>query len=148
MDILREVMKRLLISAIKEKDVVRRDILRLVIADVEADHKRQDDDKWAETVIRKHLKQNEEALAFYEEGDEGHTRLKRQSGMLQSLLPETMTQEHIESFLLRCDAEEIQPILKAKSDGQAMGMAMKIFKVAGENVLGTDVKAVVDRLRG
>jgi len=144
MDILREVMKRLLISAIKEKEEARRDALRLVIADVESDHKRQDDNKWAETVIRKNLKQNEEALAFYKEGDEGYNRLKEQSSMLQSFLPVTLSEGQIELRLREIECE----LVDCDNDGKAIGMAVSFFKKNGNSVLGKDVKAVVDRLRG
>ena len=147
MDILREVMQRLLITAIKEKDNTRRDALRLVIADVDSDHKRKDDDKWAETVIRKHIKQNEEAISFYKEGDEGYARLKEQSGMLQSLLPKTLTVEQIEDELLNTGEGELKVIKGAKSEGQAMGIAMKHFKSKGLAVLGNDVKAAITHIR-
>ena len=147
MDILREVMKRLLVTAIKEKDEACRDILRLVIADVESDCKRQDDDKWAESVIRKHLKQIDESLHFFAEDQPGHSKLTFQKSFLNSLLPKTLTEQEIEAELLNSSGREVEDIQEAKSEGQATGIAMKFFRQNNLNVLGKDVKSVVSKIR-
>lgn len=139
-----ETMKRLLIVAIKEKDEARRDILRLVIADVEADHKRKDDDKWAESVIRKHFKNNDEALAFYanQECLEAQ-KLSTQTICLNSLLPKTLTVAEIREALKEIEGD----LVSCDNDGKAMGMAVGFFKKRGDSVLGEHVKGVVTFIR-
>ena len=139
----REELKDLLIECIKTKDFGSRDVLRLVLADIEADYKKKDDEKLAQSVIRKHVKNNNEALAFYKEGDEGYNKLQYQTEVISAFLPKTLTIEAI-----RCSLEEVRgDIESANNDGQAVGVAMKHFKKSQYNVLGQDVKSVVEEIR-
>ena len=140
-------MKRLLIAAIKDKDQPRRDIMRLVIADIEADHKRKNDDSWAELVIRKYVKTNNESLAFCKEGDHFYGTLTTQTEMLESLLPKTLALDEIEALFLNSDGNEIEQIQDADKDGQALGIAMKFLKAKDAKVTSEDVKACVSKWR-
>ncbi len=142
-----EIMKRLLIAAIKDKDQPRRDIMRLVIADIEADHKRKDDDSWAESVIRKHIKTNNESLAFYNEGDHFYGTLTTQNLMLGSLLPTTLSLDEIEALFLNSNGNEIEQIQAVEKEGQAMGIAMKFLKSQDAKVASEDVKASIVKWR-
>ena len=133
-------LKELLKDAMKSKDDISKGILRLVIADIEKDFKRAGSDDWAQSVIRKHLKQNTESLAFFKGDQVGYHRLIEQSALIESLLPKSLSVEEIEHELFSSLNGEVKDIRQAHNDGQAMGIAMKFFKSRGQNVLGPDVK--------
>ena len=142
-----ENIKSLLITALKEKNEPVRDVLRLVVSDIESDYKKKDDDKFAQQVIRTHIKRNKEALEFYTKGQDGYRRLVIQTETLESLLPETMSVGDIEMTLSVAGSPIVQEIQAANNDGQAIGIAMKYLKGMGHSVTGADVKTVVGNLR-
>jgi len=145
-----QAMKAQMVLAMKAKNVTERDILRLVIGEVQSAEAKQNKsftDEQIESVIRKQIKSNDEALTFVQAGDERHTKLLDENVILNKLLPATLSQEEIEAFFLNSDGPEFEQIRDAKNDGQATGIAMKALKAADQKVLGDDVKAIIAKIR-
>ena len=138
-----EKIKLRITEATKQKLPVERDVLRLVVGEVqtiEARNNKPVSDEQVESIIRKLIEANEETIQASSANQE---KLKQENEVLSQWLPKTLTQDEIESFL---KAEDVD-VTQAKNDGQAMGMAMKSLKSGDQKVLGDDVKAVVAKLR-
>jgi len=132
--------------ALRERDEVVRNILGLAVGEIqtaEARANRALGDDEAIAVVRKLLKSNEETLALAGADDARSTALRREIEVLGSLLPKSMSVEQI--------ADAISPVADAiraaKSDGQAMGVAMKHLKAAGAVAGASDVQLAVKRVR-
>ena len=95
-------------------------------------------------VVRKLLKSNEETLATPRATDEGRAvALRQENAVLSSLLPKSMSADDIAAAL----APVAEAMRAAKSDGQAMGVAMKHLKAAGATVESADVQKAVAKVR-
>ena len=93
--------------------------------------------------MRKLLKSNEETLGLTPADDARGPALRREIEVLASLLPKSMSVEQIaEALVAVADA-----IRAAKSDGQAMGVAMKHLKAAGAVAAAADVQQAVKQVR-
>jgi uncharacterized protein YqeY len=139
-------IKARMTRAMRERDEVVRNILGLAVGEIqtaEARANRALGDEEATAVVRKLLKSNEETLALAGADDARAPALRREIEVLASLLPKSMTVDQI--------AEALSPIADAiraaKSDGQAMGVAMKHLKAAGAVVGAPDVQQAVKRVR-
>jgi len=137
-------------EAIKAKDDLARDVLRVLMGEVSTRRgrtgKEPGDDEIA-GIVRTMLTNNKETRAELEKrgqtDHEAYERLGRENQYLETLLPATLDQDAI--------LRELDPIAEqlraAKNDGQATGMAVKHLKQKGLAVLGEDVAAAVKRLR-
>jgi uncharacterized protein YqeY len=135
-------IKARITRAMKEKDEVARDVLRLAFGEVqtaEANKARALADEEVAAVLRKLVKSNEETLSLGGEDE----KLRHEIAVLQSLLPKSLTPEQIAEAL----SSQADAIRAAKSDGQAMGVAMKHLKSTGASVEANDVTAAVKKLR-
>ena len=117
-------------TAMKEKDAVKRDVLRLVVG--QAQQSGDESDESLTKIIKKLIKSNKETLEAKRKSDE-------ESGIMSGCFG---TQEDIEIDILSSfipkplSKNEVIVILRnnkfdpgaAKNPGQAMGMAMKILK--------------------
>ncbi len=139
-------IKTRMTRALRERDEVVRNILGLAVGEIqtaEARANRALGDEEAIAVVRKLLKSNEETLALTASDDARGPALRREIEVLASLLPKSMSVEQIaETLSTVADA-----IRAAKSDGQAMGVAMKHLKAAGAVVAAPDVQQAVKRVR-
>lgn len=140
-----EALKARITQAMKAKDEVARDVLRLAASEiqkVEASSGKPTTDEDAIVVLRKLVKSNEETLALSGEGARADA-LRREIEVMTSLLPKTMSVDEIVEAL----APVKEAILAAKSDGQATGVAMKHMKGTGATFEGNDVAAAAKKLR-
>jgi uncharacterized protein len=138
-------LKARITKAVKEKDEVARDVLRLAFGEVqtsEARNERPLRDEEVAAVLKKLVKSNEETLALSGDGDRAAT-LRHENEVLSSLLPKALTADQIVEAL----ASQVDAIKAAKADGQAMGVAMKHLKSMGAAVEAADVTAAVKKLR-
>lgn len=136
-------LKARITQAVKEKDEVARDVLRLAFAEVqtsEARSARQLKDEEVVAILRKLVKSNEETLSLGGEDP----KLRREIEVISSLLPKSLGIPQIVDAL----APKLDEIRAAKNDGQAMGVAMKHLKAAGATVEAIDVTAAVKQIRG
>lgn len=146
-----EDIKQRIVSAIKGKRNVEKNILRLVLADVEKICSTSNcgvTDEQVESIVRKMIQRNNETACFIDDkGSESLQTLLAENAVLETLLPTTLTQDEIEAWFLNEDNSLFEQIRDSKSDGQATGLAIKALKSAKLAVLGSDVKAVVEKIR-
>src|SRR5580698_10570401 len=132
-------IKSRMTRAMRERDDVVKNILGLAVGEIqtaEARANRPVTDDEAAAVVRKLLKSNEETLALTAADDARAGALRRENEILGSLLPKSLTPEAIAAAL----APVADAIRAAKSDGQAMGVAVKHLKAAGAVVDATAVQ--------
>jgi uncharacterized protein YqeY len=134
-------------KAMRDRDEVVRNVLGLAFGEIqtaEARANRPLRDEEAVAVLRKLLKANEDTLALAGADDARAPVLRRENEALSALLPKSLSPEQI--------AEALGPVADAiraaKSDGQAMGVAMKHLKAAGAAVEAGDVQQAVKQVRG
>jgi uncharacterized protein YqeY len=139
-------IKSRMTRAMRERDEVVKNVLGLAVGEIqtaEARANRALGDDEAAGVVRKLLKSNEETLALAG-GDEARAApLRREIEVLASLLPKSTSSEQIAGAL----APVADAIRAAKSDGQAMGVAMKHLKASGAAVDAPNVQQAVKHLR-
>jgi uncharacterized protein YqeY len=132
-------------TAAKERDTVAKDVLRLAIGEIQNAEVRGAtvDDAAAMVIVRKLVKSNLETLAATTDG-ETKAKLTRENEVLLALLPSSMDADAIARAL-----EPVAEAIKAaKSDGQAMGVAMKTLKATGANAEAADVNKAIAKIRG
>ena len=140
-----ESIKKEVIAAMKAKDTVAKEVLRVAQGDIEMHHTRTGEhmtDDQAQKVVRKLIKSNEETLEHTTD-DAAVEKLKKEIAILEALLPRTLGVDEIVAALAPVEAD----IQAAGNDGQATGVAMKHLKLQGLVVEGKDVSAAVKQIR-
>ena len=133
-------------QAVREKDEVARDVLRLALGEAQMAEVRSGKpvgEDEAVAIVRKLVKSNEETLAAAADGPQAPA-LRREIEVLSALLPKGLSVDDLALAL----APVAEAIRAAKSDGQATGIAMKHMKSVGGTFTGQDVGAAVKQLRG
>jgi uncharacterized protein YqeY len=137
-------------EAVKARDDLARDLLRVILGDVSTRQARTGKDlpeSEVHAIIRSMIANNQLTRKELEQrGQTNHPsyeKLGRESTYLETLLPKTLDQAAIAQALAPVAAE----VKAAKNDGQATGLAMKHLKQQGLAVLGEDVAAAVKQLR-
>ncbi|MBX2851002.1 MAG: GatB/YqeY domain-containing protein [Phycisphaeraceae bacterium] len=142
---LQETIKKQVIDAMKAKDTLARDVLRVLQGDIEMHHTRTGEhmtDDQAQKVVRKLIKSNQETLAVKPDAA-AVEKLNREITILEALLPRTLGIDEIVAALAAVEGG----IKAAGNDGQATGVAMKHLKPQGLAVEGKDVSAAVKQIR-
>ncbi len=137
-------------EALKSKNDLARDLLRVVMGEVSTRRVRtgkEPGDEEVYGIIRKLIASNAETRGELEQrgqtGHEAYERLARENAYLEQLLP-----RGLDRAALRKELEPIAADLKAaKNDGQATGLAIKHLKQKGLAVPGEEVAAAVKELR-
>jgi uncharacterized protein YqeY len=139
-------IKTRMMRALRDRDEVVRNILGLAVGEIqtaEARANRALGEDEAMAVVRKLVKSNEETLALSGTDDARAAGLRREIEALSALLPRSMSVEQIADAL----SPVADAIRAAKSDGQAMGVAMKHLKAAGAIAAAPDVQQALKRVR-
>jgi uncharacterized protein len=134
-----------MVRAMREKDVVVKTVLGLALGEIqtaEARANRSLGDEEAAAVVRKLIKSNEETLALAS-GAAGSEALRREIEALAGLLPAALSAGEIERGL----GPVADAIRAARSEGQAMGVAMKHLKTTGAQVDAASVLRAIAALR-
>jgi uncharacterized protein YqeY len=132
-------------EAMKAKNVVEREILRVLLGEiqtVEARNAKAMSDEEALGVVKKLAKSNRETLELSTDAAQKEI-LTAEIAILESLLPKTMSVDEIVGAL-DAVADEVT---SAGNDGQATGVAMKHLKSTGAPVDGKRVAEAVKLLR-
>lgn len=140
-------IKREITDAMKSKDVVRRNILRLLASDAEAMAIRQKKDLTDDIVInaaKKIIAGIEETLPLTDDTEKAKT-LQIEKDIVENYLPKTLSKEQIKEYIN--DNNLADQIAQSKNFGAAMGMVMKSFKENSIAVNGKDVKKIVEDIR-
>ena len=142
---LTDEIKKQMRAAMQARDEVGKNVLGLALGEIQTGEARANrplNEAEATAVVRKLLKSNEETLTLGGESA-GAASLRRENEILSALLPKSMSADDITGAL----APVADAVRGAKSDGQAMGVAMKHLKASGAVVEASDVQAAVAQLR-
>jgi uncharacterized protein YqeY len=137
-------------EALKSKDDLARDLLRVIMGEVSTRRARTGQEPTDEEVygiIRKLVAANAETRQELEQrgqtGHEAYDRLGRENVYLERLLPKALDRAEVRREL----APIVHDLKGAKNDGQATGLAIKHLKQKGLAVPGEEVAAAVKELR-
>lgn len=142
---IQETIKKQIVEAMKAKDTLTRDVLRVLQGDIDMHHTRTGEhmtEDQAQKVVRKLIKSNQETIAGTSD-EAGLEKLNKEISLLEALLPRTLGVDEIVAAL----AAVVDDIKAAGNDGQATGVAMKHLKPQGLAVEGKDVSAAVRQVR-
>jgi uncharacterized protein YqeY len=127
-----------------------KNLLSVILGDIstaEARSGKQLPDADVEKLLRKMMENNTETLTQLKShnraGDPQVAVLKREIALLTALLPQSLNVDAIAKALESLHAE----IVSAKSEGQAIGLAVRHLKGLSLNAQGQDVSAVVKQIR-
>ena len=138
-------IKKRIIVAMKARNTQERDILKVVLGDLQMveTRKAQDlTDAESQAVVRKIIKGNREMIEAVQD-DEVIERMNQEIAILDTLLPRSLSLEEI----LEALAPVADAVKAAGNNGQATGVAMKQLKSTGAEVQGKDVAAAVAQMR-
>jgi uncharacterized protein YqeY len=143
---LHDELKARVTAAMKGGDPATRDTLRTVLGEAQAEAVRRKSDATDEIVlgvVRKAVTGLKETIPLAKKDGRDTTRQESELALLESLLPKAWDRDAIATAL----APHRDELRAAKSDGQAMGVAMKALKAQGATTNPDDVKAVVAAAR-
>ena len=138
-------IKQQVLEAMKARDTLTKNVLRVVQGDIELAETRlgkaltEDEEQ---KIIRKLIKSNQETLAVVQD-DAAKEKLQKEIAILEALLPRTLSVAEIIAALEPV-ADDVRA---AGNDGQATGVAMKHLKPQGLAVDGKDVSEAVKNIR-
>jgi uncharacterized protein YqeY len=141
-----QAIQDLVKTAMKAGDTQRRDVLRVVLGDLQLQETRKGAGLSEDEVhagVKKVIKGNREMIAAVEDAAVVE-RMQQEIAILEALLPRTLGVDEIVAALqpVRDD------VVAAGNDGQATGVAMKHLKPRGLAVEGKDVASAVKQIRG
>ena len=142
---LAEEIKRRMFAAMKAKNIVEKEILRVCLGEIQTAQSRSDDavsDAAQAAILKKLVKSNEESLAATQDAEQAEV-LRQEIEVLKSLLPESLTVPQIVELLSSVQ----EAIRAAKADGPATGIAMKHLRAQAVGVDGKDVAEAVRQIR-
>lgn len=140
-----DTIKSQIKDAMRAKDSATRDLLKVVLGDLQLNETRKGSaltDEESQKDVKKVIKGNREMIAAVDD-PEVVKRMEWEIGVLETLLPKTLSVDEILAAL----APVADAIKAAGNDGQATGVAMKHLKPTGAHVEGKDVAAAVRQLR-
>jgi uncharacterized protein YqeY len=139
-------IKKQVTQAMRDKDTQKRDLLKVVLGELQTAAARTGDnldDEQSQKIIRKIVKSTQEMIELGKR-PEAVEQAKAELVILESLLPKTLSVDEIIAALQPV-ADDVRA---AGNDGQATGVAMKHLKSAGAVVEGKDVGVAVKQIRG
>lgn len=114
-----ETIKSRIKAATLSKSEVEKSTLKVILGEIERKIKEPSEDE-IYSIIRKMIVSNQESVSY----GKGLDRLKEEMDVMASLLPQELPMEEIEKW-----AQENTEMLKSlKSEGQAIGVAVKALK--------------------
>ena len=127
---LKEQLKEDLKTAMREKNIVKRDSIRAIntmIKQIEVDERKELDDSEILKLIQKGIKQREEAVTQYKEAsrDDLVQKEQEQIDVFKEYMPKQLSDEELESGMKEL-IEEIGAT-SMKDMGKIMGQASKKF---------------------
>jgi uncharacterized protein YqeY len=139
-------IKARMLAAMQARDAVAKNILGLALGEIQTAEARANKalgDDEAMAVLRKLVKSNEETLGHAKDDAARTTELRREIEVLSSLLPKALSAEAVMEAL----APVTEALRAAKSDGHAMGVAMKHLKANGAVVESAAVQEAIKKVR-
>lgn len=127
---LKEQLKEDLKTAMRDKEVVKRDSIRAIntmIKQIEVDERRELDDEEVIKLIQRGIKQREEAISQYKAAsrDDLVQKEQEQVDVFMLYLPKQLSDEELESGMKEIVAQTGATTMKDM--GKVMGIATKTF---------------------
>jgi uncharacterized protein YqeY len=141
---LKEQLMQDLKAAMKEKDVIRKNVVTMIRADIlqkEKDNKIELDDEGIMEVISKQLKQRKDALEEFTKGkrDDLVAQTKSEIALLLSYQPKQLSSDELKEIVKKAMDKlnitqlnqigklmaEVMPQVKGKADGKAVNTIIK-----------------------
>lgn len=146
MELLAQIKKQV-VEAMKAKNNLAKDVLRVAQGDIELAASRTGKpltEAEQQQIVRKLIKSNQESLAAVQDANPAQSeKLTLEIKLLESLLPQQLSAAQIIAAL-----EPVREDIKAAgNDGQATGVAMKHLRPQGLAVDGKDVAQAVKQIR-
>lgn len=151
--ILETIIREAIKHSLQTNNIVAKEVLRLALGTIQQEGSSKNlNEEQKLNIVRKLIKSNETTIAamhekplseWSEEWQHNAPKLAQEITTLQTLLPQTLTFEETKTAL----AERIADIKTAKSDGMALGLAMKFFKQNNTSIDNNVVKQVVENIR-
>ena len=140
-----EKLKTLVMWSMKNKDNLKRDVLRVVLGDMQTLESRQGKISTDECVkiIKKLIENLNDSIKLISEDIEKVDKMHKEVDILQGLLPKELSREEIKNAL----SSEKEKIIVGDNDGKAIGLAMGYFKSKQIVVNGKEVAEVVKEMR-
>jgi uncharacterized protein YqeY len=158
-----ETIKEKLLEARKTKNERAKSVLSVVLGDIQSQQGRSGQkgeitDQQAEKIVQKLIKSNQETMEAMTKdvGSQNYSGfvipphktssyiiLTEENEILQALLPKACTKEEIKSYLISI----YDKIIESKSDGQAIGVAMKFLATLEGSKDGKIVTEIVKEIR-
>ena len=138
-------IKQRMFAAMKAKNIVEKEILKVVLGEVDTSVARSGEacsDDQVVAILRKLVKSNGETLKVVTD-DDARATLEQEIAVLETLLPQTLDVDAIVAAL----ADVQDDIVAAGNDGQATGVAMRHLKSSGAAVQGKTVAQAVQKIR-
>ena len=129
-----DTIKKQVIEAMKAKDTLTRDVLRVLQGDIEMHHTRTGEhmtDDQAQKVVRKLVKSNQETLAVKPDADAAE-KLNKEIAILEALLPRTLSVDEIAS-VYHGGEDGILPIGEAPLQTKALAVRLTTQSVFALN---------------
>lgn len=141
-----EKIQQSLREALKNKDAVRLDTLRLVVGETQRSHDSAIvDDNYVVKVIRKIMEGNDEVLRVATEKKVPiPSTIKAQNVILSEFLPKQLSLDELKAYFV---GEIMLQIMAAGSLPQAIGLAHKHLKSQNLSYDGKMVNIIVEELR-
>lgn len=136
-----ETIKSQVRVALENKLDVQKNILRFVLGEaqlLEVRNNKPVTDEQVYNIIRKTIQSNNETLS-----KGSSDKLEEENRVLNLLLPTVWSLDEVEKFLV----PHLEAIKAAKSDGQAIGVAMKELKAVSAPINNPDVGVIIKKLR-
>ena len=144
-NMLAQQIKDRIFAAMKARQTVEKEILRVVLGEVQTEEARRGkalSDEEVVKILRKLVKSNGETIGMTTDPVDKAT-LEEENVVLETLLPKTLDASEVIAAL----ATVSEAILAAGGDGQATGVAMKHLKSSGAEVDGKTVSTAVRAMR-
>ncbi len=140
-------IKKAMFSAMKAKNNVEKEILRVALGEIDTAASRAEDenltDAEIQAILKKLIKSNREAHDASPNAETKATLLQEIS-TLERFLPKALSVDQILALL----SPVSEQIKAAPNQGPAMGLAMKTLKASGAEVNAPDVAKAVGTIRG
>lgn len=146
-----ENIKKAIVEAMKAGRKSEITIMKVALGDMQTIENRQGKitEEECVRVINKVIQANEESIKVvppnHPKVNEIATILQAENEVLRRFLPLMWNEKEIETFIN--EQGLITQIKESKTEGQAMGVAIKALKAAKAPHQATDVKIIVERLR-
>ena len=146
---LKDEIKTQMIQAMRDKNVIRKEILRVVLGEFQTIESRdgQISEERCQKVIRKFIDNNKEVILIVQK-EEDKEKLEKENEILEEFLPKLLSKEEIRGHLdFSSDPSAGKAVMEEPNVGKAIGLAMKFFKKMGDAVNGKDVAEVVKEMK-